>query len=369
MVRAVTTVADLLAPLIRHRTTNPGGDEGALARELAKALTARGADSVEVIETPHSDGSPRVSVLARYGTPRLLVNAHLDTVPVNAGWTGDPFEARIVDGRLIGLGAADTKGAIAAALAALDDERPQDVAILFSGDEERSNTCMRDILARGVLRGIERAIVCEPTGCRAGIRHRGIVAFEVTRHGNGGHSSFADERPAPIVDLARLAVACADWGIARRDQGPEGMRGMCLNVAGIDGGVAFNVIPESARLQVSLRPPPGVERQPLRDELGALARRIVPEGELRIFIDQPSFATRDVEAMAALVGAKDTVDLAFWTEAALLSDAGIDAVVYGPGEIAVAHAPDEFVTLAQLDEARATFARIFRTTRERHGTR
>src|SRR5204862_455505 len=102
-------------------------------------------------------------VFARWGTPRLLVNAHVDTVPANSGWSRDPWTP-VVDGdRLYGLGACDTKGAIAAALCAAERARPRDVAMLFSGDEERGTAAVTHFLASPRKAGIERAIVCEPT--------------------------------------------------------------------------------------------------------------------------------------------------------------------------------------------------------------
>lgn len=360
-----TDVAALLTRLIAHRTHNPGGDEPALAAVLGRELGARVPDSVEVVTVPR-EGAMGAYVLARWGTPRLLVNVHIDTVPPNAGWSGDPFAARRVAGpdgdRIIGLGAADTKGAIAAVLCALDEVRPRDTAILFSGDEELNNTCMRRIVEEGTrLAGIERAIVCEPTSMQVGVRHRGILSFEIEHRGKGGHSSRADLLPRPIAELSRVAVALDDWGRAMLAAGPAGFKGMCLNIAKLDGGVAFNVVPERALLTASVRPPPGEDVAALRAEIAA---KVGPGPALRWLIDSPPFETRTLGSFRALVGdrADRPIDLAFWTEAALLSSAGIDAIVIGPGHINHAHAPDEWVDLAELEAARAMFANAFKET-------
>lgn len=362
----MSNVVELLKPLIAYRTTNPGGDELALARYLAEALRERGADEVVVGETERSDGTPGGWVYARYGTPTLVINAHLDTVPANAGWTGDPFVARVENERVIGLGSCDTKGAIAAALAALDAVRPANTGILFSGDEERGTACLRHFLESPHARGLTTAIVCEPTGCRPGFKHRGILALSFSLTGRGGHSSMADERPAPVAQLAKLASALYDWGVERKALGPEGFKGLCVNVAKLDGGVAFNVIPETARLSVSLRPPPGANQGALRQELVALATGLLPSVSVRVDLDHPPFQTRSVATFEALLGddAAAPLEMSFWTEAALLSQAGIDAVVWGPGDIALAHAPDEFVEIAQLERARDRFASIFAATRD-----
>src|SRR5438094_78954 len=127
--RRMTDDVERLVRLIAADSHNPGGDERALAARLADELRARGPDSVEVVEVDREGAPGRGAyVRARWGEPRRLVNAHLDTVPPNAGWTGDPFAARVEGGRVIGLGACDTKAAIAAILGALDDARPRDTA-------------------------------------------------------------------------------------------------------------------------------------------------------------------------------------------------------------------------------------------------
>jgi acetylornithine deacetylase len=210
--------------------------------------------------------------------------------------------------------------------------------------------------------GIERAIVCEPTSLRAGTRHRGIASFEVDVAGPGGHSSLADRLPSPIAMLSRLGVALDDWARARRDLGPPGFEGMCLNLARLDGGVAFNVIPAHARLIVSLRAPPGADTAAIRAELEAIVRSVVPAATLRFTRENHPFATRDVASFEPLLGeaARAPIDLGFWTEAALLVASGVDAVVYGPGDIAQAHGPDEWVSIDELHRARDTFHMMFR---------
>lgn len=351
-------VQEELERLIRVDTRNPGGDERAMARLLEAALRARGAEEVRVRE----QAGGHAYVWARFGRPRLLVNAHLDTVPANAGWTAEPHAPRRADGRLYGLGACDTKGAIAAILCALEAARPRDVAVLFSGDEEHRGTSLRAFLDEGGADGVTQAIVCEPTSLRAGTRHRGILALEVDYAGAGGHSSRADQMPAPVAELARVAVAWADWGRAQRERGPEGFRGMCMNVAALEGGIAFNVVPERATLVASVRPPPGTRVADVRAELEALANRVAPGARVRAAVENPAFQTRAPEAFQRWLGARASapVDLAFWTEAALLAEAGVDAVVIGPGDIAQAHAPDEWVEVAQLEAAREMFEHVFR---------
>jgi acetylornithine deacetylase len=349
-----------LSQLVSFDTQNPQGDERPLARYLAHELAALGAVEVDVIEV-----AGHASVFARFGAgrPRLLLNAHIDTVPANTGYTAPPHRLVARDGHLYGLGSADTKGAIATILHALAattvSKRRHDVAVLFSGDEERGSTCMREFLTDDRARGIERAVVCEPTSCRIGWRHRGVAAVEMRATSEGGHSSRADRLPAPIAILARAGVAFDDMGRRYRNRGPMGFEGLCLNVAAIDGGVAFNVIPTQAKLVVSMRPGPTVDLKALLAEAEQAAREAASPDQVSftVMLANPSFQTADLAAFAPLFGrlSSEPVDLGFWTEAALLAEAGIDAVVFGPGSIDQAHGPDEYVASADLELASHVF--------------
>jgi acetylornithine deacetylase len=359
---SVQRCATLLGELIAYRTPNPGGDEVALCSRLADELRTRGCDRADVVEVPR-EGSRGGYVFGTFGEPRLIINVHVDTVPANTGWSRDPWAAEITAERVTGLGSADTKGAIAAALTAIERVRPTNVGFLFSGDEEHGTTCIEAFLASEHARGIERAIVCEPTSRTAGIRHRGVGAYRAGIEGRGGHSSNADRMPKPVVAMARLAVALDQLGRDYLDRGPQDMRGLCLNVASLDGGVAFNVVPDRASLTWSVRPPPGFDEASFDGELAALIRGVDPAITLELEIDHAPFATRDQAWFEQRLGGQVATfgPLQFWTEAAMLSSAGIDAVVVGPGDIGHAHAADEFVTLADLDWAIELFAHVFET--------
>ncbi|MEZ4404213.1 MAG: M20/M25/M40 family metallo-hydrolase [Kofleriaceae bacterium] len=362
----MTRAVEMLCELVRLPTHHAdlaadAGDELALCRHVAPWLAAAGADEVIVEACPRASGHPGGYVFARFGTPRTLVNAHVDTVPANRGWSHDPWTPVVADGRVSGLGTADTKGAIVAATLAAQQVRPRDCGLLFSGDEERGTAAVKAFLASPHRAGVERAIVCEPTARRAGTAHRGVLAYRATVRGHGGHSSRADHQPAPIVTMARLALAIHELGVAARDRGPAGMPGLCMNVAGIDGGVAFNVIPEEAALTFSIRPAPGFDRAGWEAALAAAARAIDPAITVACEVDHTPFGGGDDRGLHALVAphVEALVALDFWTEAALYQEAGIAAVVVGPGDIGRAHAADESVAVADLDWAIALFVDVF----------
>jgi len=353
-----------LDELVAFDTRNPGGDERPLAEKLARELAGLGASAVEVLEA-----AGHFSAFARFGdgSPSLLLNAHIDTVPANTGYTSDPLLLVRRERRLYGLGAADTKGAIAAILEALSLRKeagrpPPKLAVLFSGDEELGGASMHQFLASERARGLAHAIVCEPTGCRVGIRHRGVYAAQIRARSPGGHSSLADTVANPLATLARAAVALDDLGARSRRLGPPGLQGICMTIAALEGGMAFNIIPALATLTFSVRPPPGVDVQMLVNE----ARGCVGEAtgslstEWQGVASNPAFATRELSAFVPLFGdlARDPVDLPFGTEAGNFVERGIDAVVFGPGRIDQAHKADEFISLDELVQAVRIFGQV-----------
>ena len=357
-------VADLLAELVAFPTQQSGpdrgaGDERAICEYLAPMLRAAGADEVVIELATRSDGDPGAYVFARWGTPRRLINVHIDTVPANAGWSRDPWTPYVADGRLYGLGSADTKGAIAATLVAIEATKPRDFGVLFSGDEERGSSVIRAFLDSPHAVAVREVIVCEPTARTAGIAHRGVLAQRARLTGPGGHSSKADHLPKPIAQLARLAVALDEAGVRRLADGPPSMQGTCLNIAALHGGVAFNVIAASGELEWSLRPYPGFDRAGWDREVGSLAGAIDPQITIETTIDHVPFAcdalAEHVRRFVRSVGALD-----FWTEAALWAAHGKDAIVIGPGDIGQAHGADEFVTLDDLDWAVGVFRSLVR---------
>ncbi len=353
-----------LAELVAFDTRNPSGNERPLAEELARELARVGARSVETFSA-----AGHWSTFARFATdaPALLLNAHIDTVPVNAGYSTDPLTLVRRGRRLHGLGSADTKGAIAAIIEALARRKaagqtPPNLAVLFSGDEELGGACIRDFLASARTRGLARAIVCEPTGCHVGVRHRGVNAARISASAPGGHSSLADSVPNPLAALARAAVALDELGGLLRELGPEGLRGLCMNVAALDGGMAFNIIPARATLTFSIRPAPGVDHRAIlsraEEVVRGAAAPLATEWETIAF--NPAFETRDISPFVSLLGerAQTTVDLPFGTEAGQFVENGIDAVVFGPGHIEQAHKADEYVDLDELEDAVRMFLQV-----------
>jgi acetylornithine deacetylase len=348
-----------LRKLVAFDTRNGSGNEIACVEWLAGALKTHSPDRITVETVGRSRGKmDSAFVLASWGDPKVVLNVHIDTVPSGEGWTADPLELIERDGRAYGLGTSDIKGAAAAILAGLGDVTPRDVAILFSGDEEHGSEVMPEIIARGHLDGIERAVVCEPTSCRVGRDHRGMLALSATFTGPGGHSSLSDMIEAPLLKAARFAAALGDYKETHRGFGADPFTGLCVNIGEIRSDGAYNVIPTTASAWVSMRPPPGDDVRAREADLIAMAQATSAYVETDTIVAFDPFASRDVKAFLPVFISEEIVDLPYWTEAAMMSGAGINAVVYGPGNLDQAHRPDEYVELDQLHAAQARYAAV-----------
>jgi acetylornithine deacetylase len=346
-----------LEPLIGFDTRNGSGDEVACVKWLAGQLEKFSPDQIKVDGVQRSRGkSDSAYVLAVWGTPQILLNVHIDTVPSGAGWISDPLALRKDGDQYIGLGTSDIKGAAACILAALETVNPTNVAVLFSGDEEHGSEVMPVAIADNNLGDIPNAIICEPTSCAMGARHRGMLAMGVKLTGPGGHSSLSDVIEAPLQKIARFAAKLSDYGDSLKPIGADPYKGVCLNIGDIRSDGSYNVIPTEAEFKFSMRPPPGDNvarhQQAAQDILAGL----YPEAKLDIIAALNPFQSREPQRLSKLCLGLPPTDLPYWTEAAMLSEAGVNAVVFGPGHIGQAHRPNEYVEGEQLVKAAQVYA-------------
>ncbi|BBY64981.1 M20 family metallopeptidase [Mycolicibacterium helvum] len=365
--------AQLAAAMVRCDTRNPPGDETSILPLLSDTLSRLGA-SVEIFEAAPKRTSLLASVTGTGppGRPTLLVNGHLDVVPVvESEWTLPPFGGVIRDGRLYGRGACDMKGGIAAAIeglrACLDAAvLPRcDVTFHLVADEETGGRWGTEALTAAGRIAADAAVVPEPSELQIGVAERGVLLAEITVSGRAAHGSDPGAGHSAIADAARVVEALhgADFG------GPDHPllgRPSC-NVGQIDGGTAPNIVASSCVLRIDRRVLPGQACEDVVEELEAVIRRAVPDidytFEVTAFAAGSELASDDpfVDLVAQATGDRSPVrGLNLGSDARFLrNDLGIPTVVYGPGSITMAHRRDEYVLMTELLEAAMTFARLF----------
>ncbi len=313
--------------------------------------------------TDHGAGA--VSLLAVRGTPRLLFNVHLDTVPDSPHWSDSPFELRVGDDRATGLGACDIKGA-AAAMLAVAQAGEGDCAFLFSTDEEANDArCVPSFVKQ--THDYEAVIVAEPTCGEAVLAHRGINSVRVRFAGRAGHASAeqsaADSALHQAVRWGHRALDYVDDQAHHRFGGLTGLR---FNLGRIEGGIKANVIAPEAEVKFGFRPLPSMDPDALLATFHDLADP--HPAEFAETFRGPSLPAGDIAAAESRrLAARDLADelglpignaVDFWTEASLFSAAGYTTMVFGPGDIAQAHSADEWVALDQLAGYAGHLARI-----------
>ncbi|UQS25968.1 M20 family metallopeptidase [Amycolatopsis thermalba] len=365
-------VTALAAELIRHDTRNPPGGEQPVVEPLVAALRDLGA-AIEVFEPVPG----RPSVLGHVGSgagPTLLVNGHIDVVPVvEADWAVPPFGGQVRDGLLYGRGACDMKGGIAAALEGLRACRdagvvpPATIAFHFVADEETGGRLGTEALVGSGLVKADAAVVPEPSELAVGVAERGVLMAEITVRGRAAHGSDPGVGRSAVADAARIvsALHLADFGGHVHPL----LGSPTCNVGTIAGGTAANIVAAECRLRVDRRVLPGQTRAGalaqitrLIDAVGAFDYDTTvlafAEGS-ELDVEHPFVAEfRGAAGHAPVRGLKLGTDARF-----LRNRLGIPAVVYGPGSARVAHTADEYVPVAELVAAARTFARLYATFR------
>lgn len=357
-----------MSQLLRHLEALVGFD----TRNPPRAIGTGGIFDYLRVQLPdfrvevHDHGAGAVSLLAVRGETRRLFNVHLDTVPSSPDWSADAHVLRVRDGRAIGLGACDIKGAAAGLLAAAQASKGP-AAFLFSSDEEANDARCIDAFLK-TDHGFGEVIVSEPTRCEAVLAHRGIVSARIAFQGQAGHASAANALELSAVHQAmRWGVRALDHVGALSHLRFGGLTGLRFNIGRIEGGIKGNVIAPAAEVRFGFRPLPSQSFEDLHDTFRGYAEPAslsayeetfrgpsLPSGEVASAEERRLQARDLADELGLPIG--NAVD--FWTEASLFSAAGLTALVFGPGDIAQAHAADEWVALDQLETAHQHYLRL-----------
>jgi len=368
----------LARALIQIDSRNPtlvpeAAGEDECARLLASVLDDWGF-AVELSETPPG----RPNVVARLGpadTPALMLNGHLDVVGVD-GMTHEPFAAEVRGNRIYGRGSADMKGGLAAicaaALEGVGSGAKRQILVTAVVDEEYESLGMRALLASGV--SADAAIITEPTRLAICPAHRGFAWFDVSLRGRAAHGSRYDIGVDAITH-AGLLLAELEQLERTRDSGarhPLLGRGS-LHASKIHGGVGMSTYPEACDLAIERRTLPGESTEKAMAEIVDACARVKArhanfDAKVTLTTAQlPSEVPPDAPIVRRLRRALERENVpvriegfSAWTDAALLNEAGIPAICFGPGDISMAHAAEEFVPVEEVGLATRVLARVVR---------
>lgn len=378
----------LLQALVGIPSVNPAmADNPAVAGELGLAeflagdLKRRGF-RVELLEvTPE-----RPNVVARFGPEHpdrtILIEAHMDTQGVQ-GMTVPPFAGEVMDNRLYGRGACDTKGPMAAALHALDPETlaltaDAGLQIVFVGaiGEERGNLGAVELVESGFT--ADEALILEPTGLQIVHAHKGTCWFEVEVRGRAAHGSQPENGVSAILGAVRAIEVLMRLSAEEQRARTNPLLGKSsTNVGVLRGGSAINVVPDRCVFEVDRRTLPGDDPASFlaryREELKAMQVQGALTGfDVRVGKEPRPFETPSDSPMIArltsAIAAEGVVPAAcgvgWYSDAGPFSRVIRDVAVFGPGSIAQAHTADEYIELDSLAKGCAIIRGWLRNTAE-----
>ncbi len=357
----------------------------ALIEYVRDALATQGVRA-ELIHSPAGDKANLFATLpASDGRTDggIVLSGHTDVVPVDGQpWTADPFRLVERDGRAYGRGSCDMKGFIAASLALvphwLATPRARPVHLALSYDEEVGCVGAPVMIDRLVRRGarFDGCVVGEPTSMQVVVAHKGINLHRCRVHGKAAHSSLTPSGCNAIEHAARLICRIRDLADEFAANGPcdqlYDVPFTTLSTNLIQGGIAVNTIADGCEFVYELRNLPGMPAHGIQGRIEAYVRdELLPRMcrefagasiEIETTASAPALEASEEAAITRLVRTLTTDQarrkVGYGTEAGLFQQAGIPAVVCGPGSIEQAHKPDEYVELTQLEACERFLRRL-----------
>ena len=374
---AVSLTRELVRVDSRNPTLVAGAPgEARVARVLAEALSAWGFH-VEV-----RDAAPgRPNVIARVGRREpgarsLILNGHIDVVGVE-GMSHPPWDASVREGRLYGRGSSDMKAGVAAmsaaaarAVSASGGTVDGEIIVTAVVDEEYSSLGTRALISEGVR--ADAAIVTEPTRLAIMPAHKGFAWVDVAVRGRAAHGSRWDVGVDAIRHAGLLLAALDALDAELLPTREHALLGRpSLHASTITGGIGLSTYPDRCHFTIERRTIPGETTAAVMAEIEhafahVRAQRPELDASVSLIFEQPP---SDVPLEAPIVRALDSAlracgeevtvtGMSAWTDAAILNEAGIPAICFGPGDIALAHAAEEFVRVDEIERATLVLAAL-----------
>ena len=363
----------ILTDLIAFKTIS-GEDNNSLINYCDEILKKLGATSFKTFDNEKKRVNLFATLKAKKsnGKKPIILSGHTDVVPVSKGWSTDPFKATIKGNKLFGRGSCDMKGFIACALAYAPiyskANLNRDIHFSFTFDEETAcqgaPILIKEMSKRGIKDGI--CIVGEPTNMKIIDGHKGTYEYTAHFTGLAGHGS-APQKGVNTIEYAakyinKLLAIRETLKIRTPKDSVFDPPYTTLQIGGINGGIARNVIADKCHVDWELRPVVKEDGVWVNSEIDKFAneillpemKKIYPESSIKKEIigeiigfnrDEKSEAC---ELVSSLIGDNSREVVSFGTEAGLFQEIGISAVVCGPGSIEQAHKVDEYIILDEL---------------------
>jgi succinyl-diaminopimelate desuccinylase len=371
-------IVEFLRGLVQIPTVNPPGDVREAVKYCADKLAAEGYD-IEYITA--EDEKP--NLIAKYSSgdgPTLLFNAHVDVVPTGDenNWSHPPFGAELVDGKVYGRGAGDDKASVTAQVMAAVALKRSGVPIQGTlivnevADEEIGGALGAQLVANDENINPDYVIVGEQTLNRVALGEKGGAGTRVTVYGRAAHGALPWEGVNAIEGMAKVITALQSelWPKLAERTHPL-FKPSSATIALIDGGVKGNVVPDTCTIQIDRRIVPGEKPEQVWNEIREVAEKAVKDIQgMRVEVGPASMGGReahfvepDMPLAQAMLKANEFLGLnteptgfSMGTDGRHFVANGYPAIIYGPGDPALAHQPDEWVGVDEVMEATRAYA-------------
>jgi len=366
---------ELLKTLVGIKSVNPPGNENEIAIVVKEFLVRNGIDATLV---PLEEGRSSVVARIRGTNPgSVVLCGHLDTVNAHEEkWSVPPFEPRIKQGRMWGLGSADMKSGvvvileIAKLIAQHNLTLNKDLVLALTADEENGYRGAASVTKSGLISDAEFLIIPEPTAGKVYCGQKGELWVEAVFSGRAAHASLPELGVNTVLPAARFCLNLAEAASKFREH--EGRGHSTLNIGQFNGGWQVNIVPDITKVRLDSRVVSDEEKRMVLDLVQRLGEEATANTgaafEAKTFAYKAPIVSDTSNPyiqsfLKAVAGNHSQAEMEiapYSTDGvSIIPKLAIPMVVYGPGDIAQAHQPDEFLELSSLYKALDVFARFF----------
>ena len=369
-------VIGLAKSLIDQDTTNPPGNEKRCATVLRDYLEDLHLDDCAVELHEYMPG--RANVLAKLGpdVPGLVLSGHIDVVPAGdlAKWKSGPFDAEVRGGRLFGRGAVDMKTAVATMVGALNSTKgsrlKKRLVLAATAGEEIDCDGLRALVRDRKLskRDAMYSVVGEPSMLRPVRGHRGVSTFKIRFMGRNAHASRPELGANAVEACARFIVEVESWRKRFEKERDDDLGVTIVSNTVVNGGTKSNIIPDSCELAIDSRRISRHTHEEIQENIMRIANAVtesqkdvkvklwtvVETSPLRVPKDHP------LVRLAEDVSGHEATIATYGTEGPYYTEAGIPAIILGPGSIDVAHSPNEYIEIREAEKAVSIYSELVR---------
>ncbi len=369
----------LLKELIAFDTSNLPGNEKDCARYLENILQRAGFETMLQVMP---DAPTRANVIASIGNKTgksLIYNGHLDVVPAGTGWSSDPFQAVIRDGKIYGRGACDMKGGVAAMTAAALALVQEGFAfaggqliLVFVCDEELHDMGIKYYIASPEFVKADYGVISEPSDGAFCLAHRGVARYEISILGVSCHAGVPEKGVNAMVNAGYALLALEKLSESLASRTHEILPPPTLAPTVIKGGLKDNIVPDLIKIQVDRRMLPGESLESCQKEIEEALDTVKRERKGFDYTIRPyvclnaGYVAKDSEIVKICnrvyqgITGKEAVNTFFTggNDQNFLVDAGVPTLVFGPGSLDQAHTVDEYVKIEDMEESTEFFYQL-----------